>query len=765
VEGTTGLDPSAFQFNLNLSADELNQDLNDRLNIIDNPTDGLLKRIEDPATGLEVRVFDVEEGLGNVEADYTALVDPDDPTSLESRVSATASVTTSNSASISGIVNTSIPGLDGRLTDLDDITDPNSALSRITANASAITSLESSIGALDAEGGETWEFDTDVQSFVGSSATATWDNGVLVWTPTGADPQLQSPTISLTGGIYTQVVARIRQTGVGGTWQGRVYYTTAGHGRTDSYYKEIDNPSFVINEWQTLTWDMSDLTVGGTDWFDSQITRIDFDLVSDAGGEFEFDWIQIARFSVTAVTSAIDAVVVRVEVNEGTIESQGTIIEGLDSIVNNETTGVSATAQALNALTTTVTDNKEGTDAQAQRISALETTVDNETTGVTATAGIVENLQTDVSSNTDGVEAATSAILQLRSSVEGGLSSVVNPLTVAGENYGTTFAAGEIVAFNALGGRQGVSAKVATDTNVADYIYRADGSRIFLQPTDIYEVRCRVYHDRPTNAGSFYIGMHSYADDSTGTYSSVEYINDGVVTTSTTNSYWMKTAGSVGANAWQDIVVYILGPEADPTECPALRVNGSTDNPGGYTFYADGLRATGPYIRLRVLNYNGSGYGDSSTTTLYVTDFQVSRINGSGELYAALQVESSTRATDLNEVTATYTVKAELNSGGQPYVTGFGLMSSIINDAPTSAFGIRADQFFIARPDDPADTIPPFVAGDVDGTYTIGIDGQLIIDGTIYASSIVAASIGGRELNVDRLSAVSGNMGTLIAGL
>jgi hypothetical protein len=227
----------------------------------------------------------------------------------------------------------------------------------------------------------------------------------------------------------------------------------------------------------------------------------------------------------------------------------------------------------------------------------------------------------------------------------------------------------------------------------------------------------------------------------------------------------MKTAGSVGANAWQDIVVYILGPEADPTECPALRVNGSTDNPGGYTFYADGLRATGPYIRLRVLNYNGSGYGDSSTTTLYVTDFQVSRINGSGELYAALQVESSTRATDLNEVTATYTVKAELNSGGQPYVTGFGLMSSIINDAPTSAFGIRADQFFIARPDDPADTIPPFVAGDVDGTYTIGIDGQLIIDGTIYASSIVAASIGGRELNVDSLSAVSGNMGTLIAGL
>jgi uncharacterized coiled-coil protein SlyX len=64
------------------------------------------------------------------------------------------------------------------------------------------------------------------------------------------------------------------------------------------------------------------------------------------------------------------------------------------------------------------------------------------------------------------------------------------------------------------------------------------------------------------------------------------------------------------------------------------------------------------------------------------------------DLFAAVQVESSTRATQTGELYAQYTVKTDV--GG--LISGYGLASTANNAAPTSAFGIQAGQFFVAPP-------------------------------------------------------------------
>ena len=62
----------------------------------------------------------------------------------------------------------------------------------------------------------------------------------------------------------------------------------------------------------------------------------------------------------------------------------------------------------------------------------------------------------------------------------------------------------------------------------------------------------------------------------------------------------------------------------------------------------------------------------------------------------------STQATSINGLEAQYTVKID-NAG---HVSGYGLASTAVDGTPTSAFGIRADQFWVAPPATASATAP-----------------------------------------------------------
>lgn len=113
-----------------------------------------------------------------------------------------------------------------------------------------------------------------------------------------------------------------------------------------------------------------------------------------------------------------------------------------------------------------------------------------------------------------------------------------------------------------------------------------------------------------------------------------------------------------------------------------------------------------------------------------------------GENTAAIEEEALVRATETGELYAQYTIKQDVNG----YVSGYGLATTANNAAPTSAFAVRADTFYIASPSGPgvAPSMPFIVRTTetvVDGV-TVPI-GTYIADAFIQNASITNAKIGG----------------------
>ena len=550
--GTTGIDPSDFELELNISASNLDAALAARIDLID--VDGAID-------SLMTRVAAAQGDIIAIDGRTTTLEST--ASSLQTSIDGNTTLIGANA----GLIATQTTSITQLLSDMgvaqSDIADNASA---ITVNASDILDLYATVGALDPEGGKEWEFLTTVESWTGTNATVAHNGagtGSLIWTPSAVDPQLISPTFSpnLSGGIFTQVVARVKQTQGGGTWEGKCYYSTAGHGFSDLHYKQIADPGLSLNVWKTLTWDMSDLTVGGTDWVNSTVTGIRFDVVSDNAAKFEFDWIIVAKFSTTAIAEAIQALDVRVTTNEGDhLSARHVDITALTTTVDDPSTGLVATAAALTALTST----SAVTPADYQQLTArlsrhCRARSNDPTSGVRSKRfGALSSLETDVSS-IEGVNTSqATSLTQLVARIEGGYASIVNPLTTASENYGTSYSTSEIQAYN-VGGRSGAAARIDTNVNVLDTVERANGTRIYIDPNSVYEVNFSVYHIRPQSAGIVLCWCCTRTRQQTAAHvQDMIRIVDGVAGTHYDPVGVMRYVTAIHRTSWVDVTCYIL---------------------------------------------------------------------------------------------------------------------------------------------------------------------------------------------------------------
>jgi len=756
--GTTGVNPEGIVDRItNITAADLSEALAERIDLID--VDGVLDSLMNRVAAAQGDIAAAQSDITTLEASYTGMVDGTSiPAGVNALYTANAGLIAANTTSITTLTNTTIPGISGRL-------DDNEA--DIVANAQQLLELQASVGALDAEAGESWQFTTDLESFTANNATATWlSGGYLGFTPSGADPQLLSPVLAgVSGSINTQVVVRVRLTsGVVSAWEGNLYYKTTGGWHTA---KTIADPSLALSTWQTLTWDMR----AESSWFNGTITQIRLDLVSDAAGQFEVDWIQIARVSTSALSTAISAVDSRVTATNLVVSAQGTSIDALNAVVDVDG-GAVANAASLAALTVDVNAYADGAvSAEATRVDGLLTDLEDPTTGLIATSSVISQLTSDVSTLDGTTTSQASDITQLLARVSGSYASVVNPLTDTGENFGSNYVSADIQAYADLGGRSGVAARRDASSNDQKIVYKFDGTRLKVQPRGVYEVKFSLYHARgeANDNGTFLIGPAAFASATAGVGSaaSTTRVNNGVAADSTATPYWLSGYKTVGGNTWLDVTCYILGADVNVSTCPDLRVNGATTNAAGYTDFYDGVQvsAANPYVELHVNNFNASPtYGDDTTTTLYLTDLQVRRVDSEASNYAALETQSSVIASDVGDLSALYGIKVELNAAGDPYVAGFGLQADLVDGVPSSAFGVQADVFFIQHPSVAGTTNIPFAVGQVNGVNTVGINGELVVDGTINTQSLVAGAVTANEISVASLEAVSANMGTLTSG-
>lgn len=76
------------------------------------------------------------------------------------------------------------------------------------------------------------------------------------------------------------------------------------------------------------------------------------------------------------------------------------------------------------------------------------------------------------------------------------------------------------------------------------------------------------------------------------------------------------------------------------------------------------------------------------------TSITTLRSDVSEDISAAVQVEAEARAEANGNIESRYTVKVDAAG----HIAGYGLIATANNDTPTSAFGVRADEFFVAPP-------------------------------------------------------------------
>lgn len=77
---------------------------------------------------------------------------------------------------------------------------------------------------------------------------------------------------------------------------------------------------------------------------------------------------------------------------------------------------------------------------------------------------------------------------------------------------------------------------------------------------------------------------------------------------------------------------------------------------------------------------------------------------------------------------------------------------------------VETNRFLVVQPGTGTPQKATFGVGYVDGIPSVGIKGDLVLDGTMYGRSIIAHSIAADKLNVNYLSAVSADLGVVTAG-
>lgn len=126
--------------------------------------------------------------------------------------------------------------------------------------------------------------------------------------------------------------------------------------------------------------------------------------------------------------------------------------------------------------------------------------------------------------------------------------------------------------------------------------------------------------------------------------------------------------------------------------------------------------------------------------------------------FAGIEEEFTALATGTGEWSATYTLSIQgYTTGGTPVIGGIGLG---VSPETGSEFFILADRFAVLHPTYTAGgaiatPIVPFIVGTINGAPTVGVNGQLVVDGSIRANSI----------SVTSLSAITGNLGTINGGI
>jgi predicted phage tail protein/uncharacterized coiled-coil protein SlyX len=309
-------------------------------------------------TTLENSVNNASTGLAT-KASSTAL------NSLSGTVTTQGKTITSQGTAITNLTNTVNSTTDGLATKasaaaLTAVTNRVTAVEGVnTSQSTSITNLTNSINSiqgdlngaeLDAALGANWNFDGSLDSWFGQNAAVGIVAGTYmrVTSSSSTNPIFARGALAIDGSLFNLVRMKItRRTNTTTDWIGAMYYATAGHGVSSSYYKIAANPNLAANQSAIVEWDMSTLTAGGTDWTTSLINTIRFDLGKNTDSVFDIDWVVVGRKGPGASSQALASLSSTVTQQGATLTSQASQITNLNATVGNQGAAIQTQATAI----------------------------------------------------------------------------------------------------------------------------------------------------------------------------------------------------------------------------------------------------------------------------------------------------------------------------------------------------------------------------------------------------------------------------------
>ena len=161
---------------------------------------------------------------------------------------------------------------------------------------------EADIRGLDGKDGQSvaalqdWQFLNSNDGWQSFGLTETLTESYLNVVSTSAAGYMFIDGLGVEGAAENLVSLRIRNNNETTNISMDIFYTTASHGWSESYKKTLPAVNLRQGVWETVIFDMRDLTAGVGDWLDNTITGIRIDLVDTIGADLDIDNISVGHY-------------------------------------------------------------------------------------------------------------------------------------------------------------------------------------------------------------------------------------------------------------------------------------------------------------------------------------------------------------------------------------------------------------------------------------------------------------------------------------
>lgn len=449
---------------------------------------------------------------------------------------------------------------------------------------------------------------------------------------------------------------------------------------------------------------------------------------------------------LAATVTALGGLTTRVTTAEGSVTSNANEITTLKNTVNNATTGVVATSNALDTVETLVNHAVTGVTASANKISALETTVNNATTGVVATTTALNALTTRVTNTEGDITSNASSVTTLKATVN-------TKAQTFQQNSAPTATGSELITngnFNSnINDWTGSDFRRHSSGKLERYQGSSNsyaGQDFAIESGVTYKIEYDVVHNGGNNLSNVYIDTGAGYITRAGYLGSGHVIDYFTAVTTKTLSFRLYGIGNF-RGTFDNVSVKQM-----PQNTGDIWINSSNNN--------------------ELKRWNGSTWVSArdaqiATNSAAITAEQTARADADTALTSSINTLTSTvsghatsiqtNTSSVNGLEGKYTVKIDNNGA----LAGFGLASTA-NSAGniTSEFIVNADRFAIMRGG--SNTTAATVPFAVQSTNTT-INGEsvpagiYIADGYIKNGSIVKAKIGDAAIDNAKISSLSAN--------